>query len=172
MCLWAQHSKKLFVCMLFVTRACYINSHFVDSIVECQLYFPVVSVYHALCNRYFSSGARSKSFWIRILFHKYDTLTECYGVPSNSYRISYEREYILWFIGPSKVLKLLKIAQAVGLLERIWSTLNVRHLNLRSNLQLSLSLFKWFVQLIWLIIIPSQFNILTCCYFTYRHQNH
>lgn len=130
-CLWAQNRKKLFVCMLFVTRACYINSHFVhsivelnshnvnyiltlfpccfitycatrifqpvhaakffefrilfdkydvskgfyrvgsiamfdDSIVECQLYtypyFPVVSVYHALCNRYFSSGALSKSF--------------------------------------------------------------------------------------------------------------
>ena len=75
-------------------------------------------------------------------------------------------------MGSSNVLKLLKIAQAVGLLERIWSTLNVRHLNLRSNLQLSLSLFKWFVHLIWLIIIPSQFNILTCCYFTYRHQNH
>jgi len=135
-------------------------------------YFPVVSVYHALCNRYFSSGARSKSFWIRIFFHKYDTLTECYRVRWNSYRISYEREYVSGFMGPSNVLKLLKIAQAVGLLERIWSTLNVRHLNLRSNLQLSLSLFKWFVHLIWLIIIPSQFNILTCCYFTYGHQNH
>ena len=31
-------ARNLFVSMLFVTRACYIKSHFVDSIVECQLY--------------------------------------------------------------------------------------------------------------------------------------
>ena len=37
-------------------------------------------------------------------------------------------------MGPSNIVKLLKIARAVGLLERFWSTLNVRHLNLRSNL--------------------------------------
>ena len=54
-------------------------------------------------------------------------------------------------MGPSNTVKLLKSARAVGLLERIWSTLNVRHLNLRSNLILllaklftafSMSLFK------------------------------
>lgn len=143
-------------------------------------YFPVVSVYDALCNRYFSSGARSKSFWIRILFHKYDTLTECYRVRWNSCRISYEREYISGFMGPSNIVKLLKIARAVRLLERIWSTLNVRHLNLRSNLILLLAkLFAAFhvlIQMIraltWLIIVPSQFHILTRCCFTYRNQNH
>ena len=37
-CLWAQHRKILFVWMLFVTRACYVNSHFVDSIVEFNLH--------------------------------------------------------------------------------------------------------------------------------------
>ena len=100
-------------------------------------------------------------------------LTECYRVRSNSYRISHERDCISRFMGPCDVLKLLKIARAVSNVS-VWSTLNVRHLNLKSNLILLLAkkLYSWFVHLIRLIIIPSQFNILTCCYFTYRYQNH
>ena len=170
--------------MLFVTRACYIKSHFVDSIVECQLYtYPISLLFQFITHcatDIFHQGHVTQSFWIRILFHKYDTLTECYRVRWNSYRISYEREYISGFMGPSNIVKLLKIARAVGLLERIWSTLNVRHVNLRSNLILLLpklfAAFHVLIQMIraltWLIMVPSQFNILTRCCFTYRHQNH
>ena len=145
-------------------------------------YFHVVSVYHLITHcatDIFHQGHVAKaSEFVSCSINT--ILWQCYRVRWNSYRISYEREYISGFMGPSNVLKLLKIAQAVGLLERIWSTLNVRHLNLRSNLILLLAkLFTAFHVLIemiraltWLIIVPSQFNILTRCCFTYRNQNH
>ena len=110
--------------------------------------------FYVLCNTYFSSGARSKSFWIHILCHKYDTLTivdinyaltECYRVRSNSYMISHERDCISRFMGQCDVLKLLKIARAVSNVS-VW---NVRHMNLKSNLILLLAkkLYSWFVHL-------------------------
>ena len=120
-CLWAQYRKNHFVCLLFVTRACYVHSHFVDSIVEFNLH----NVNHILTlfsccfityctTRIFQPVHAAKVFCsIDAMFRQ----RHLYRVGSNSYRKPYERECISAFMSPNGVLKILKIARAVGLIE-------------------------------------------------------
>ena len=105
----AQHSKNLFVCMLFLTRPCYINSHFVHSIVELNSHnvnyiltlFPCCFITYCV-TRIFQPVHAAKCFEFRILFDKYDVSKGFYRVGSNSYRKPYERECTSGFMSPSR----------------------------------------------------------------------
>ena len=86
--LLAQHdSKNLFARMLFVTRACYINSNFVDSIIELNLHnvnyiltlFPCCFITYCatvckLMNHYIGNRVTAGAFrvlWARVMFCKF-----------------------------------------------------------------------------------------------------
>ena len=73
-------------------------------------YYILPVFHHALCDTDFQRVQAAKGF-----DYKYDVLTGFYRV--GSYRKSYERECISAFMSPSDVLKILKIARAVGLIE-------------------------------------------------------
>ena len=80
---------------LFVTRACYINSHIT--------LFPCCFITYS-ATRIFQPVHAAKFFEFRILFDKYEVSTGFYRVGSNSYRKPYERECISAFMSPSDVL--------------------------------------------------------------------
>ena len=73
-------------------------------------YYPISLLFHhVMFETDFQPVQAAKAF-----DYKYDVLTGFYRVGSNSYRKPHERECISGFMSPSDVLKILKIARAVG----------------------------------------------------------